>query len=66
MADSGAAVVVADADLDGERLRAEATALLGDAERLERMAAAARSLARPDAADRIAAGVLVAADPAGA
>jgi len=54
MADGGAAVVVPDAELDAERLRAEATVLMDDGERLERMAEAARALARPDAADRIA------------
>jgi UDP-N-acetylglucosamine--N-acetylmuramyl-(pentapeptide) pyrophosphoryl-undecaprenol N-acetylglucosamine transferase len=58
MADAGAAVVVPDGELDAERLKSEASALLGDAERLARMAAAARALARPDAADRIAEGIL--------
>jgi len=61
LADGGAAVVVPDAELDGARLRAEATALLSDGERLAGMAAAARGLARPDAAKRIATGVLEAA-----
>jgi UDP-N-acetylglucosamine--N-acetylmuramyl-(pentapeptide) pyrophosphoryl-undecaprenol N-acetylglucosamine transferase len=54
MADGGAAVVVPDSELDAERLRAEATALMCDQERLARMAEAARALARPDAAERIA------------
>jgi UDP-N-acetylglucosamine--N-acetylmuramyl-(pentapeptide) pyrophosphoryl-undecaprenol N-acetylglucosamine transferase len=54
----GAAVLVPDGELDAERLRAEATALASDPGRLERMGAAARALAQPDAADRIAEGVL--------
>jgi UDP-N-acetylglucosamine--N-acetylmuramyl-(pentapeptide) pyrophosphoryl-undecaprenol N-acetylglucosamine transferase len=58
MADAGAAVVIDDADLTPGRIVAEATALLGDEERLRRMSAAARSLARPDAAARIAAELL--------
>jgi UDP-N-acetylglucosamine--N-acetylmuramyl-(pentapeptide) pyrophosphoryl-undecaprenol N-acetylglucosamine transferase len=58
MADAGAAMVLPDAELTAERLRSEALAIAGDPERLARMAAAARGLARPDAADRIAAGVL--------
>jgi UDP-N-acetylglucosamine--N-acetylmuramyl-(pentapeptide) pyrophosphoryl-undecaprenol N-acetylglucosamine transferase len=61
MADGGAAVVIADSDLTPERLLAEATALLDDPERLERMARASAALGRPDAADRIAAEVLAAA-----
>jgi UDP-N-acetylglucosamine--N-acetylmuramyl-(pentapeptide) pyrophosphoryl-undecaprenol N-acetylglucosamine transferase len=58
MEEGGAAVVVPDAELDAERLSAEARALLGDPGRLERMSAAARGLSRPDAAERIAAGIL--------
>jgi UDP-N-acetylglucosamine--N-acetylmuramyl-(pentapeptide) pyrophosphoryl-undecaprenol N-acetylglucosamine transferase len=58
MADGGAAVVVADPDLDGPRLAAEAAGLLADPERLDRMAAAARGLSRPDAAERIAERIL--------
>ena len=50
----GAAVVLPDAGLDGPRLRGEVEDLLGDAARLESMAAASRALARPDAAARIA------------
>jgi UDP-N-acetylglucosamine--N-acetylmuramyl-(pentapeptide) pyrophosphoryl-undecaprenol N-acetylglucosamine transferase len=57
----GAAVVISDAELTPERLRAEATALLADPERMARMAAAAGELARPDAAERIAGEVLAAA-----
>jgi len=52
---AGAAVVVPDAVLDGERLAAEVDALLADPARLERMASAGRAAARPDAADAIAA-----------
>jgi UDP-N-acetylglucosamine--N-acetylmuramyl-(pentapeptide) pyrophosphoryl-undecaprenol N-acetylglucosamine transferase len=58
VADAGAAVVVPDAELDAARLRHEVEALLGAPERLEAMSAAARRLARPDAADRIAAEIL--------
>jgi UDP-N-acetylglucosamine--N-acetylmuramyl-(pentapeptide) pyrophosphoryl-undecaprenol N-acetylglucosamine transferase len=51
---AGGAVVVPDAELDGDRLAHDCDALLGDPERLARMAVAARTLARPDAADRVA------------
>ncbi len=61
MADGGAAVVVPDAELTPARLRTEVDALLGDPGRLAEMARAARALARPDAAARIAAEVLSAA-----
>jgi UDP-N-acetylglucosamine--N-acetylmuramyl-(pentapeptide) pyrophosphoryl-undecaprenol N-acetylglucosamine transferase len=61
MADGGAAVVIADADLRPGWLADEAAALLSDDARLAEMAAAARRLARPDAANRIAAEVLAAA-----
>src|SRR5262249_25789863 len=54
----GAAVMVPDADLTPTRLRQEVAALLADPERRERMAAAARSLARPDAAAVVADGLL--------
>lgn len=54
MADAGAAVIVADADLDGARLRREVIALLEAPERLARMSRATRALARPDAAARVA------------
>jgi UDP-N-acetylglucosamine--N-acetylmuramyl-(pentapeptide) pyrophosphoryl-undecaprenol N-acetylglucosamine transferase len=51
---AGAAVVVADAELDGPRLRREVTTLLRDEGRLGEMAGAALEVSRPDAADRIA------------
>jgi UDP-N-acetylglucosamine--N-acetylmuramyl-(pentapeptide) pyrophosphoryl-undecaprenol N-acetylglucosamine transferase len=54
MADAGAAVVIADAELTPKGVAGEAAALLGDEPRLRRMSRAARSLARPDAAERIA------------
>ena len=54
MAAGGAAVVVPDAELDGPRLAREVSALIGAPDRLKAMAAAARALARPDAAERIA------------
>jgi UDP-N-acetylglucosamine--N-acetylmuramyl-(pentapeptide) pyrophosphoryl-undecaprenol N-acetylglucosamine transferase len=53
LADRGAAVLVRDAELDGNRLVAEALALLDDDART-RMADAARALGRPDAARLIA------------
>jgi UDP-N-acetylglucosamine--N-acetylmuramyl-(pentapeptide) pyrophosphoryl-undecaprenol N-acetylglucosamine transferase len=59
MADAGAAVVVPDAEIDGPGLRAEVETLLADRERLEAMSSAARSLARPDAAERISGEILV-------
>jgi UDP-N-acetylglucosamine--N-acetylmuramyl-(pentapeptide) pyrophosphoryl-undecaprenol N-acetylglucosamine transferase len=55
---AGAAIVIRDEELGPERLRAEVGGLLGDPERLARMAAAAREAARPDAARRIADEVL--------
>jgi UDP-N-acetylglucosamine--N-acetylmuramyl-(pentapeptide) pyrophosphoryl-undecaprenol N-acetylglucosamine transferase len=60
MADGGAAVVIDDADLEPGRIRKLARELLGDAERLGRMSRASAELARPDAADRVAAEVLAA------
>ena len=62
MADAGGAVVVADADLTPERLRAEVDALLADPARLQAMGRASAALARPDAAQRIAAELVAAAD----
>jgi UDP-N-acetylglucosamine--N-acetylmuramyl-(pentapeptide) pyrophosphoryl-undecaprenol N-acetylglucosamine transferase len=61
MAQAGAAVVVPDAELTPARLAEEVAALLGDPARLEAMARASATLARPDAAQRIAAEVLAAA-----
>ena len=54
VAAAGAAVVVEQRDLSGDSLAAAITGLMGDLERRRRMAAAARALARPDAAARIA------------
>lgn len=53
LAQHGAAVIVEDAELSG-RLLATVEGLLGDPERIRRMAQAARSLAVPDAARRVA------------
>ncbi len=61
MADGGAATVIADADLTPERLRAEVDALMADPARLQAMGRASAGLARPDAAQRIAAELLAAA-----
>jgi UDP-N-acetylglucosamine--N-acetylmuramyl-(pentapeptide) pyrophosphoryl-undecaprenol N-acetylglucosamine transferase len=58
MADGGAALVVSDDALEPARLRTLAAGLLDDPPRLERMAAASKALARPDAARRIAAELL--------
>ncbi|MCC7175116.1 MAG: undecaprenyldiphospho-muramoylpentapeptide beta-N-acetylglucosaminyltransferase [Bryobacterales bacterium] len=57
LAGAGAARVLADAEADGERLFAEVTALSSQAGLLEKMGGAARSLARPGAAAKVA-GVL--------
>ena len=61
MRSGGAAVVIPDAELTAERLGAEVAAVLDDEARLGEMAAAARRLAKPDAARRIADQVLEAA-----
>ena len=61
MADGGAAVVISDSELGPARLAESVEGLLGDPERLRRMAAASLALARPDAAARIAEEVLAAA-----
>lgn len=68
MAAAGAAVVVPDAELDGERLAGELEALLYDQARLDAMGEAASRLAKPASADEIAALVDSAAatrEPAG-
>jgi undecaprenyldiphospho-muramoylpentapeptide beta-N-acetylglucosaminyltransferase len=52
---AGAAVLVADADLDGDRLVAVVEDLLADRGRLESMSANALTCARRDAAERVAA-----------
>ncbi|MGN6215667.1 MAG: UDP-N-acetylglucosamine--N-acetylmuramyl-(pentapeptide) pyrophosphoryl-undecaprenol N-acetylglucosamine transferase [Solirubrobacterales bacterium] len=57
----GAATVIPDVELDADRLAAEVEAVIGDGARLGEMAAAARQLAKPDAARRIADEVLEAA-----
>jgi UDP-N-acetylglucosamine--N-acetylmuramyl-(pentapeptide) pyrophosphoryl-undecaprenol N-acetylglucosamine transferase len=54
MVDAGAAVLVPDADCDGARLDEVASALVADPNRLDMMAKAAKTLARPDAAARLA------------
>ena len=61
MAEAGAAVVIADAELSGARLGGEVAALLADRERLAAMAAASAGLARPDAARDVACELLDAA-----
>jgi UDP-N-acetylglucosamine--N-acetylmuramyl-(pentapeptide) pyrophosphoryl-undecaprenol N-acetylglucosamine transferase len=61
MAQAGAAVVIADADLTGALLAQEVAALLADRRRLAAMAAAASALARPDAAREVASELLQAA-----
>jgi UDP-N-acetylglucosamine--N-acetylmuramyl-(pentapeptide) pyrophosphoryl-undecaprenol N-acetylglucosamine transferase len=61
MTDAGAAVVVPDAELTPQRLRAVVDELLGDPARLAAMAAASASIARPGAAAAVAGQVLAAA-----
>ena len=51
----GAAVLISDAQLTGERLASAMAELLDTPGRLEAMAASARKQGRPDAADRVAA-----------
>lgn len=54
LADAGAAILIPQAEATSERLRQEILGLLADPDRRERMAAAARSVARRDAAARLA------------
>jgi UDP-N-acetylglucosamine--N-acetylmuramyl-(pentapeptide) pyrophosphoryl-undecaprenol N-acetylglucosamine transferase len=54
VARAGAAVTLEERELTGETLATTITGLVGDPERRQRMAAAARQLSRPDAAQRIA------------
>jgi len=61
LADQGAAVMVGDAELDADRLVAEAAALLDDGRR-RAMGEAARRLGRPDAARDLAVELLRLAD----
>jgi len=60
MVSGGAAELLDDAELTPERLAAITDRLLADSARLEAMSAASRSLARPDAAARIADEILAA------
>jgi UDP-N-acetylglucosamine--N-acetylmuramyl-(pentapeptide) pyrophosphoryl-undecaprenol N-acetylglucosamine transferase len=62
MVDGGAAVSIPDGALTPEALAERTQGLLADPGKLEKMAAASRALAKPDAAERIAAEVLSAAD----
>ncbi len=59
---AGAAVIIPDAELSGPRLAQEVGRLLADRARLSAMSRACARLARPRAADEIAAEVLRAAD----
>jgi len=61
MQEQGAAIVIGDAELDGERVRSVVAELLGDPGMLEQMAGAASAAARPDAAARVADEVIKAA-----
>ena len=54
LADAGAAVVLEEKNLTGERLAATIVSLVDDRAALERMGQAMRRFARPDAAERIA------------
>ncbi len=58
---AGAATILRDEELSGERLAAEVAAIVGDEGRMAEMTAASESLAMPDAARRIADAVLAAA-----
>ncbi len=51
---AGGATMVDDAECDGERMAREIAGVIGDPARLQGMAAKARSIGRPDAAQRIA------------
>jgi UDP-N-acetylglucosamine--N-acetylmuramyl-(pentapeptide) pyrophosphoryl-undecaprenol N-acetylglucosamine transferase len=61
MAEAGAAIVIADGELNAARLGREVASLLADEPRLRAMAAASRGLARPRAAADVAGELLAAA-----
>ena len=61
MADAGAAIVVPDGEISGDRLEREVGAVLADGDRLAAMAAASAGLAKPDAGRDVAREVLAAA-----
>ncbi|MFI5005661.1 MAG: undecaprenyldiphospho-muramoylpentapeptide beta-N-acetylglucosaminyltransferase [Solirubrobacterales bacterium] len=61
MEQGGAAVVIPDSELNAARLARETAALLADPQRMRAMAAAARRLARPEAAQAVAEELLEAA-----
>ncbi len=61
MADGGAATVLEDKELDGQRLRLETERFLSDRPKLEAMSESALKLARPDAAEQVANEVVSAA-----
>lgn len=50
---AGAAVLITDAECDGDRLRREIEALIGDPPRWREMAAASAAAGRPDAVERV-------------
>ncbi len=62
MTEAGAAIAISDAELSAERLATEVGGLLGDSARLEAMATASATLAKPDAARRVADEILKAAE----
>jgi UDP-N-acetylglucosamine--N-acetylmuramyl-(pentapeptide) pyrophosphoryl-undecaprenol N-acetylglucosamine transferase len=61
MAESGAALVIEDSELEPRALARAVEGLFANPGRLDEMAAAARRLARPDAARRVADEILRAA-----
>ncbi len=61
MQEAGAAIVIEDSRLDPATLATRAGELLGDPDRLAKMAAASASLARPGAAEQIASEIIAAA-----
>ena len=58
LVDRGAAAMILDRELTGERLAKELAHLLADRQALSRMSAHARTFARPDAAERLARSLL--------
>ncbi|HEY7454906.1 MAG TPA: UDP-N-acetylglucosamine--N-acetylmuramyl-(pentapeptide) pyrophosphoryl-undecaprenol N-acetylglucosamine transferase [Thermoleophilaceae bacterium] len=54
MVEAGAAIVIPDDELDGPRLAREVGGLLAAPQRMAEMSNAARAVARPDAAERVA------------